>query len=334
VRLVGWQKHDAGYVDNIRGTRTFPTSGITDDNADVAEDDYNTADTIGLRGALRFDINENWTITPQLVAQKQKAYGSAGVDPNTGNPDMGYDAASGEMAVKHFYPESSDDRWHQAALTVEGKIGNFDLTYVPSRSSSATSIRNPTTATTVSGTTPWPATAPISAAISTWTPSLAIRRRSSARRSTSRPPMATSGPATNCGCRHRRRTASAWWPACSGSNRVMTSSSATRSMGPGRRDRGEWLARHHLADRAAAQGRDKAVFGELSFDITDAVTVSRRHALVQGQQQPEGLLRLRRRLQRQHRRLAVLLRRGIPRRALHQPGQARQRKRLARARST
>ena len=130
VRLVGWQKHDAGYVDNIRGTRTYPTSGITDDNADVAEDDYNTADTMGLRGALRFDINENWTITPQLVAQKQKAYGSAGIDPNTGNPDMGYDAASGEMAVKHFYPESSDDRWHQAALTVQGKIGNFDLTYV------------------------------------------------------------------------------------------------------------------------------------------------------------------------------------------------------------
>ena len=130
VRLVGWQKHDAGYVDNIRGTRTYPTSGITDDNADVAEDDYNTADTMGLRGALRFDINENWTITPQLVAQKQKAYGSAGIDANTGNPDMGYDAASGDMAVKHFYPESSNDRWHQAALTVEGKIGNFDLTYV------------------------------------------------------------------------------------------------------------------------------------------------------------------------------------------------------------
>ena len=37
VRLVGWQKHDAGYVDNIHGTRTFPTSGITIDNADRVE---------------------------------------------------------------------------------------------------------------------------------------------------------------------------------------------------------------------------------------------------------------------------------------------------------
>ena len=130
VRLVGWQKHAAGYVDNIRGTRTYPTSGITDDNADRVEDDYNTADTAGIRASARFDIDENWTITPQLIAQKQKAYGSAGIDPNLGSAAAGYDSATAEMAVKHFYPESSDDRWHQAALTVEGKIGNFDLTYV------------------------------------------------------------------------------------------------------------------------------------------------------------------------------------------------------------
>lgn len=130
VRLVGWEKHDAGYVDNILGTRTYPTSGITDSNADRAEEDYNTADTYGIRASARFDINDNWTITPQLIAQKMQAYGSAGIDPNPGSADAGYDSSTGEMAVKHFYPESSDDRWHQAALTVEGKIGNFDLTYV------------------------------------------------------------------------------------------------------------------------------------------------------------------------------------------------------------
>ena len=130
VRLVGWQKHDAGYVDNIHGTRTFPTSGITIDNAARVEKDFNDADTVGVRGSLRFDINDNWTITPTLVAQKMKAHGSTGVDPNVGNTDFGYDPSSAELAVKHFYPESSDDRWHQAALTVEGKVGNFDLTYV------------------------------------------------------------------------------------------------------------------------------------------------------------------------------------------------------------
>ena len=43
---------------------------------------------------------------------------------------MGYDPGVTDLAVKHFYPETSDDRWYQAALTVEGKVGNFDLTYV------------------------------------------------------------------------------------------------------------------------------------------------------------------------------------------------------------
>ena len=130
VRLVGWQKHDAGYVDNIHGTRTYPTSGIVADNANRVENNFNTADTAGLRASARFEINDRWTITPQLIVQKQKAYGSAGIDPNVGRAAAGYDASTSNMAVKHFYPESSDDRWHQAALTVEGKIGNFDLTYV------------------------------------------------------------------------------------------------------------------------------------------------------------------------------------------------------------
>ena len=28
VRLVGWHRHDAGYIDNVLGERTYPTSGI------------------------------------------------------------------------------------------------------------------------------------------------------------------------------------------------------------------------------------------------------------------------------------------------------------------
>jgi len=27
IRLVGWVRHDAGYIDNVKATRTFPTSG-------------------------------------------------------------------------------------------------------------------------------------------------------------------------------------------------------------------------------------------------------------------------------------------------------------------
>ncbi len=118
IRLVAWSKHDAGYVDNVFGTRTFPTSGITINNADRAEDDYNDVDTYGLRAALKVDLNDSWSITPTLIHQNQESNGSFGFDPDVGDND-----------ITHFYPESADDRWTQAALTVQGKIGNFDLVY-------------------------------------------------------------------------------------------------------------------------------------------------------------------------------------------------------------
>ena len=118
LRLVGWMEDKAGYVDNVRGTRTFKTSGITQDNEAMVEDDYNTSRVVGARAALRIDLNDNWTVTPSVVAQKQKSHGSSGFDPQVG-----------DLELVHFYPESADDDWTQAALTVQGKVGNFDLTY-------------------------------------------------------------------------------------------------------------------------------------------------------------------------------------------------------------
>ncbi|MFO0029805.1 MAG: TonB-dependent receptor [Pseudomonadota bacterium] len=118
VRLVAWRKRDAGYVDNVRGTRTFPTSGITDNNFDLAKDDYNSVDTTGLRAALKIDLADSWTVTPTVMAQRTKGGGL-----------FAFDSTKGDLELSHGYPERSDDRWNQAALTVQGKIGNFDLVY-------------------------------------------------------------------------------------------------------------------------------------------------------------------------------------------------------------
>jgi iron complex outermembrane receptor protein len=118
IRLVGWDERDAGYIDNVFGTRTFPTSGITIDNANRVKNNYNTVDLQGGRAALKWDINDDWSITPTVMGQRESTQGSFAYDPNVG-----------VFKITHFYPESSDDRWIQAALTVQGKIGNFDLTY-------------------------------------------------------------------------------------------------------------------------------------------------------------------------------------------------------------
>ncbi|HVY82394.1 MAG TPA: TonB-dependent receptor [Steroidobacteraceae bacterium] len=118
VRLVGWAEHSPGFIDNVAATRCYPSSGICDDNSRRARNNYNDVDTYGARAALRIDLDDNWTITPQVMAQRQKSNGIFAFDPRVG-----------DLKVAHFYPETSDDKWGQAALTVQGKLWNLDVTY-------------------------------------------------------------------------------------------------------------------------------------------------------------------------------------------------------------
>jgi outer membrane receptor protein involved in Fe transport len=124
IRLVGWTEHDSGYVDNTHGTFTYSdgtagnAAGVKIDNAGFAKKHYNDVTTTGARAALRIDLNDRWTITPAIITQQQKANGFPGFDP-----------AQGDLKVTHYKPEFTTDNWTQAALTVEGKIGNFDLVY-------------------------------------------------------------------------------------------------------------------------------------------------------------------------------------------------------------
>ena len=128
VRLVGWYDRSAGWIDNIQGSRTFPADAsttaddITINNAKFAEKNYNTVDTYGARAALRVNLGDNWTITPSAQYQNQEGNGSW-VD------DLNNVLSGGSQSVVHFKPEYSNDEWYQLGLTVEGKIGNFDIVY-------------------------------------------------------------------------------------------------------------------------------------------------------------------------------------------------------------
>jgi iron complex outermembrane recepter protein len=117
IRLVGWVRHDGGFIDNVAGTRTYPSFG-TISNAAIAEENYNDVDTYGARAALKIDLNDSWTITPTIMGQDQEWNGFFGFDPRVG-----------DLKVTHFKPEFAKDKWGQAALTVEGRFSNLDLVY-------------------------------------------------------------------------------------------------------------------------------------------------------------------------------------------------------------
>jgi outer membrane receptor protein involved in Fe transport len=118
LRTVAWRRHDAGYIDNVPASRFYPTSGVTRTNAAVAGDNFNDIDVSGARAALRIDLDEDWTVTTSLMGQQTNSHG------------VPYQvAADGDLNVSRFFDDRRKDRYWQAALTIEGKIADFDITY-------------------------------------------------------------------------------------------------------------------------------------------------------------------------------------------------------------
>jgi outer membrane receptor protein involved in Fe transport len=133
-RGVAFYQRDAGYIDNVHGTRTYCGDVITDpdsgdpigcvhngihvDNAAFVKNNFNTNRTYGGRAALKIDLDDNWTITPTIMHQNSKTNGVFYFDP-----------AVGDLQTQRFRKEPGRDKFTQYALTVEGKIGSFDITY-------------------------------------------------------------------------------------------------------------------------------------------------------------------------------------------------------------
>ena len=119
LRLVGWYVDSPGYIDNVLRTITLVGSGVTKNNADLVEEDFNTSTSAGMRAALKIDLTDNWTLTPGLMVQSQDTDGVYDHDPE----DIG------DLQAARFFREYYDYDWYQASLTLEGQIGDLDLVY-------------------------------------------------------------------------------------------------------------------------------------------------------------------------------------------------------------
>jgi outer membrane receptor protein involved in Fe transport len=126
-RAVGFYERDAGFIDNVFGSRTYythgPEEGIdvppsTVTNAGLVKKNFNYQKIYGGRAALKIDLDDNWTAEPTFMYQKSYANGVFFYDPKLG-----------DLKIDRFRHEWLRDRFWQAALTVQGKIANFDVTY-------------------------------------------------------------------------------------------------------------------------------------------------------------------------------------------------------------
>lgn len=107
LRLVGFSAEDAGFIDNILAD----SPGGTYDNADVVEKDVNSIETKGGRAALRFDITDNVDLTLGAIYQDKHA---------DGHTDMNLDR--GDLRQVRFEDESLDDEWYQLSLTMNASL--------------------------------------------------------------------------------------------------------------------------------------------------------------------------------------------------------------------
>jgi iron complex outermembrane receptor protein len=120
-RASAFYERDGGYIDNVFGERDYTSAfsnSIHFDNSCCLENNYNDLETYGGRAALKVDLNDNWTITPTFLYQKATADGSFFMDAD--QPDLD---------TVRFQPEVAKDKFWQAALTIQGKLSIFDVTY-------------------------------------------------------------------------------------------------------------------------------------------------------------------------------------------------------------
>jgi iron complex outermembrane receptor protein len=132
IRAMGYYQRDGGYIDNKPGELTYklgddnPLTNYTINNNAVAKDDYNKVISYGGRISALWEIAPDWSITPEITAQLQKAYGSFNFDASKEIfPD--HQNAGGDLIVHDYGPTRQLDKWYQAALAVHGHIGDFDL---------------------------------------------------------------------------------------------------------------------------------------------------------------------------------------------------------------
>lgn len=131
-RVMGYYQRDGGYIDNVPGEVTYklgddnPLTNYTINNKAFVQKDYNNVYAYGGRISALWEPAPGWEINPQVTAQDQVAYGyfnydaSQEITPDHQNP-------GGDLIVHDYETTRQHDKWYQAALSIHGHIGDFDV---------------------------------------------------------------------------------------------------------------------------------------------------------------------------------------------------------------
>ncbi|MBL6698555.1 MAG: TonB-dependent receptor, partial [Luminiphilus sp.] len=132
-RTVIYSVNMGGFIDNVVGSddplatnaariRNFPdATTIPAVNTTLAQDDFNDSDYLGIRSALKYQVNDDWSVLLQVMQQELQTEGTFAQDP-----------AVGDLEISTFFPDFQEDEFTQLAWTINGNIGDFELIYTGS----------------------------------------------------------------------------------------------------------------------------------------------------------------------------------------------------------
>ena len=134
-RVALYNVHKGGYIDNVAGEFTLDPSingdvadsvkGLADDtvyqsanNTALVEKDFNDSFYKGVRFGVKYDLNEDWEL---LVQHTQQELGADGV--------FDYDPEVGDLKVQRYFPDKLRDEFGQTSWTVTGMIDELEIVY-------------------------------------------------------------------------------------------------------------------------------------------------------------------------------------------------------------
>jgi iron complex outermembrane receptor protein len=144
IRGVFYNAVEGGYIDNVYGENAYTADDVgfpegaestVVNNIQFVENDFNDAVYTGGRISVNWAINDDWELLGQYMAQTLDVDGVFDHSPESINDIPNVQSGSrvvGDLKVQRFFPDYLDDEFQRLGLTVTGRLGALDLVYAGS----------------------------------------------------------------------------------------------------------------------------------------------------------------------------------------------------------
>ncbi|NOR36318.1 MAG: TonB-dependent receptor plug domain-containing protein, partial [Woeseiaceae bacterium] len=120
IRAVIFDTRTGGYIDNVLGDNVF----TPETNAYVVEKDFNEWEQSGGRLSALWNISDKWDVELMYMNQSQTSQGDWKSDPNRDGLD--------DLEIVRFHKDIREDDWWIGAMTITGDLGFAELKLVSS----------------------------------------------------------------------------------------------------------------------------------------------------------------------------------------------------------